>query len=95
MSSTVCTWRDDDAAGFFDDVDGLVQVDLGVSADDLHRLAARRGGGPVSAQDHVGQGAVHGLGGEEDDNNNNSSFRCTRESSPPLTGHTCVYSPHT
>lgn len=55
------TWRDDDVVGFLDDVNGLVHVDLGVGADDLHGLPARGGGGAVPAQDHVGQRAVHRL----------------------------------
>lgn len=55
------TWRDDDAVGFLDDVNGLVDVDLGVSADDLHGLPTRSGSGAVPAQDHIGQGAVHRL----------------------------------
>lgn len=55
------TWGDDDAVGFLDYVNGLVNIDLGVSADDLHGLTACRGGGAVTTQDHIGQRAVHGL----------------------------------
>lgn len=62
----VFTWCDDDAVGLFDDVDGLVQVDLSVSANNLHGLSARSGGGAVPTQDHIGQGAVHSLRGEKD-----------------------------
>lgn len=60
------TWCDDDAVGLFDYVDGLVQVDLSVSANNLHGLSARSGGGAVPTQDHIGQGAVHSLRGEKD-----------------------------
>lgn len=60
------TWCDDDAVGLFDYVDGLVQVDLSVSANNLHGLSARSGGGAVPTQDHIGQGAVHCLRGEKD-----------------------------
>lgn len=49
------TWCDDDAVGFLDDVNGLVNVDLGVSADDLHGLPTRSGSGAVPTQDHIGQ----------------------------------------
>lgn len=55
------TWCDDDAVGFLDDVNGLVNIDLGVSADDLHGLPARSGGGAVPTQDHIRQRAVHRL----------------------------------
>lgn len=59
-----CTWCDNDAAGFFDYVNCLVQVDLSVSANNLHGLTPRCGGGAVPTQDHIGQGAVHSLGRE-------------------------------
>lgn len=68
---TVCTWCDDDVVSFFDYVDGLVHVDLSVSASNLHGFTARRGGGAVPTQDHIGQGAVHSLG-REDDNHSGS-----------------------
>lgn len=60
------TWCDDDAVGLFDYVNGLVHIDLSVSANNLHGLAARSGGGAVPTQDHIGQGAVHSLRGEKD-----------------------------
>ena len=68
MCIVYSTWCDDDVAGLLDYVNGLVHVHLGVSANDLHGLTARCGGGAVPTQDHIGQGAVHRLGREEDDN---------------------------
>lgn len=61
VTCTACTWCDDDAVGFPDYVNGLVHVDLSVSTNDLHGLAPRCGRGAISTQDHIGQGAVHGL----------------------------------
>ena len=52
---------DDDVLGVLDQADGVVNVNLGVGAGDLHGLAAGGGSGSVTSQDHVGQGAVHGL----------------------------------
>lgn len=52
---------DDDVVGLFDYVNGLVHIDLRVGADDLHGLPTGSGGGAVPTQDHIGQGAVHGL----------------------------------
>ena len=60
------TWCDDDAVGLFDYVNGLVQVDLSMSANNLHGLSARSGGGAVPTQDHIGQRAVHSLRAEKD-----------------------------
>lgn len=57
------TWGDDDIAGLFDYLNGLVHIDLCVGANDLHGLPTGCGGGAVSTQDHIGQGAVHGLQG--------------------------------
>lgn len=62
----LCTWCDNDAVGFFDYVNGLVHIDLSVSANNLHGLPACCGGGAVTTQDHIGQGAVHSLHGRED-----------------------------
>lgn len=88
MRAAVCTWSDDDVVGLFDNVNRLVHVDLSVSADDLHGLTARCGGGAVPTQDHVGQGAVHSLTREEV-----SAASCTAGS---LTFPDArVYSPHT
>lgn len=74
LQCTVCTWCDDDAVGFFDYINGLVHVDLSVSANNLHGLTARRRGGAEPTQDHIGQGAVHSLGREDD--NDSGSGNC-------------------
>lgn len=70
--AALCTWCDDDGVGFFDYINGLVHVDLSVSANNLHWLATGCGGGAVPPQDDVGQGAVHSLHGEESCNQVNA-----------------------
>lgn len=84
------TWCDDDTVGFFYYINGLVDVDLSVSADNLHGLPARRGGGAVPAEDHVGERAVHGLRGEE----HNNSELCG-ERTVGACGRTCASTHHT
>lgn len=66
------TWCDDDVVGFFDYVNGLVHVDLSVSANNLHGLTARCGGGAIPTQDHIGQRAIHCLVRERNNNYNNN-----------------------
>lgn len=65
----VCvTWSDDYALSLFNHVDGLIHVDLGVCACDLHGFSRAGGWRAVTSQDHVSQRAIHGLmtGGGED-----------------------------
>ena len=55
--------HDDDVLGVDHSLDGLVDLPDGGLAGDLHSLACTGRGGSESAQDDIGQAAVHGLRG--------------------------------
>ena len=55
------SWHDDDVLRLGHGLHGLVDLPLGVSAGDFHRLAAGGRAGAEASENDVGQATVHGL----------------------------------